>query len=142
MNIIYNPIVLGASAGLGTYFFLDFQNKEKNKEINKKNKKRKIKNKPLEKLGTVNLVIPLVVMIIIWFLIYAYFNFNATTQNSKIINDLKIKNPIPLAPDKNYRFIKDIISSSSDSSNQHSFSMLGNGVTIPNNLPDVLLEIY
>lgn len=142
MDIIKNPIVIAILAGAITYVYLSRDSDENyNKKKNKKSKKE------------INLAIPLVVAVIVWFLAYSYFEYNI--DNTQQINhnimtggnlmfgdqivDHKII-PLPVQHSKGHKFIGDIIS---DSSSAKSFSLLPtNGtVTIPKELPDVLLRM-
>ncbi len=134
MDIIKNPVILGLLAGVVTYLYTSWNIKEKNKKNKKKNKK------PIE----VNLMIPLVVGIIVWFLVYGYFEFSATTGNKhNMITSINntIKKPIPMSPDKGFRFAKDEIPTSS-SSDAKEFSLLkGGAITVPTKLPDVFIDM-
>ncbi len=137
MDILKNPIILALFAGAVTYAYLQLTLNEQNKKRLKRGKKK------IE----INLMIPLVVTVIAWFISYAYFDYNPSTE-SVIEQDIKNYDmidktnkrpvPLPVAPEKGYKFIGDL---SSDSSTK-SFSLLTNGITIPTKMPDVLLEMY
>lgn len=141
MEVIKNPIIIGLVAGTLTYAYLTWDASEKNE----KNKKRSKKNyKEVE----VNLLIPLVVAVIGWFIAYTYFQYNnesndiyTTEQNSfNSVQNPRKGLPLPLTRNPGYRFVNDVISESSE---PKSFSLLtGNGVTIPTKLPDVLIDMY
>jgi hypothetical protein len=146
-GIIKNPIIIGLLAGVITYAYLTYE-ADKN---NKKKKHRKEKDKE-----EVNLLIPLAVAVIIWFISYAYFEYTPDSgpgsnlqniyQNDGIgqmtgLIDVNGKRPMPLPipPASGYRFVKDAIDESSD---PKSFSLLTTGVNVPKNIPDVWLEMF
>ena len=134
MDIIKNPIIIGLVVGTIMYGYLSHIANEKNEENNKK-KKHKRKEKE-----TVNLIIPLVVAIIAWFIAYAYFEYNTDnkTSNFQILpNDVESL-PLPLPVSPKYNFIKDVIT---DTSDPRSFSLINTGMTVPTKLPDVLLDV-
>lgn len=142
MDIFKNPIVIGLTAGAITYSYLLMTVNEKN-EKNKKNKKNKNKEKE-----AVNLLIPLVVSVIVWFIAYAYIEYNGndnknTANTNPFLPETAIRQrpplPLPLPPSPRYNFIQDVISASSE---PRSFSLINAGVTVPTKLPDVLLEMY
>jgi len=92
----------------------------------------------------VNLMIPLAVACVAWFIAYAYFDY-ADNKNpySEPINSL-IKTsrpplPLPVNVAPGYKFVVDLTSESSDAK---SFSLLTSGVTVPTKIPDVLMEMY
>jgi hypothetical protein len=136
MDIVKNPVIIGLLAGTITYAYLTWSLTEKNKKRQKKGQKKE----------EVNLIIPLVVTIIGWFIAYAYFehapekqphpsslNFLEKTHN------VRMPMPLPIAPQPGYKFVGDVVSESSD---PKSFSLLaGGGISIPTKLPDVLLEL-
>lgn len=139
MDTLKNPIIIGLLAGTVTYAYLQYDASEKNK---------KKKNKKGSKKTEVNLIIPLVVAVIVWFIAYAYFEYTPENGESAdvMIPDLyrtksrqQIPLPLPVMPTPGYRFVKDVIS---DSSDPKSFSLLTGGVTVPTKLPEVLLEMY
>jgi hypothetical protein len=150
MNIVSNPMVIGSFTGVLTYLYLKWDTDEKNKMIQMINKKRKSKNKKLEKEVSINLFIPLIVTIVVWFLVFAYFNYtdnsknNSTHVNKSIMNNNENfnyhKTPLPLNADKGYRFVKDVITSST--SDPKSFSIINNNIALPEDMPDVLLEMF
>ena len=137
MDIIKNPVIIGLLAGTITYIYLKWSLDEKNKKRQKKGQKQE----------DINLMIPLVVSIIGWFIAYAYFEYtpekNFSNQSVNFLDktrDARMPLPIPIAPRAGYKFVGDVVSESSD---PKSFSLLagGGGVTIPTKLPDVLLEL-
>ena len=133
MDIIKNPIIIGLFAGTLTYIYFKWQLDEKNKKRHKKGRKKE----------EINLIIPLVISIIVWFVSYAYFDsISENIISEKITSDIgrtRISMPLPIAPSNKYKFVKDVISESSD---PKSFSLLTSGVTIPSKLPDVLLDLF
>lgn len=136
MDIINNPVIIGLFAGTLTYAYLVWDEKQKAK--NKKYKKEEI-----------NLLIPLVVMVIVWFVAYSYFEYRSKEGNSQfVVSELTSKNipikpflPLPIPPEHSYKFVKDVVTSSGGSDTK-SFSLLTKGITVPNKLPEVLLEMY
>lgn len=135
MDIVKNPVIIGLLAGTITYAYLTWSLTEKNKKRQKKGKKKE----------EVNLLIPLVVAVIGWFIMYAYFEQSSEKQSSMLPMNYfdkahtRIQMPLPIAPKAGYKFVGDVVSESSD---PKSFSLLaGGGISIPTKLPDVLLEL-
>jgi flagellar basal body-associated protein FliL len=135
MDIVRNPVVIGLFVGTMTYAYLSHSAKDKNKN-DKNYKKQKI-----------NLMIPLVMALIGWFIAYAYFeNKNdkivpAAETQSAMVSRNNIQLPLPISPSPQH-FIKDVVSEST-TSDPKSFELLkgGSSVNIPDNLPDVFLEM-
>jgi hypothetical protein len=130
MDIIKNPIIIGLTMGTLTYGYLLYTIPEK-----KKGKKKEKES--------VNLMIPLVMFIISWFIAYAYFEYNNESQPDKLQLSVlpNIDNgllPIPLPVSPKYGFVKDVLSETSD---PQPYSLIATGITIPTNLPDVLLDV-
>jgi hypothetical protein len=114
ISIIKNPITIGLIAGLITYVYMKWKNEKKH------NKNKKYKED--------DLLIPLAVFIVFWFISYAYFcneDENIIVPSSEFVN-------------KSYKF-KNNISETSDPS---SFNLVSNGIQIPNQLPDILFEMH
>lgn len=138
MDIIKNPIVIGLTAGLITYGYLTMAVNERNEKRSKK-KGKKTENE------SVNLLIPVVVSIIMWFLAYAYFEHSSDSVEYDQINSganiLKKTPPLPLPlpPSPKFNFIRDIVSESSE---PKSFTLVTKGVNIPQKIPDVLMDMY
>ena len=134
MDIIKNPIIIGLAMGALTYGYLSYTVNEKNEE-NSKKKKSKRKEKE-----SVNLMIPLVVAVITWFIVYAYFEYNTESQinNPQIMPTIGESLPIPLPVSPKHGFIKDVMT---DTSDPQPFSLINTGMTVPTKLPDVLLDI-
>lgn len=141
-GIIKNPIIIGLVAGVITYAYLSWQTETENK------KKKHRKNKE-----EVNLIIPLVVSVIMWFIAYAYFEYkpepvsaHSIPPNLNHLNNIDMNNflgnsskiPVPIAPTKGYNFTGDVLPEQSDPR----FSLLTTGVNIPKDIPDVWLEMY
>lgn len=135
MDIIKNPVVIGLFAGVLTYIYMSWGQEE----ITKKGKK-------IIKKNQVNLLIPLIVAVIFWFIAYAYFEYQPESVNmiptqpsTNIIVDQHAGMPLPLPPTQNYRFAQDMATTSSD---PHSFTLLTKGgISIPKTMPDVLIDM-
>lgn len=139
-GIIKNPIIIGLVTGVITYAYLSWQaDKENSKKKNRKNKEE------------VNLLIPLAVSIIVWFIAYAYFehtpisiNNVPTVMNPMANNDMTqflentSKVPLPIAPSPGYKYTGDVLPEPTDPR----FSLLTTGVNVPKNIPDVWLEMF
>lgn len=132
MDILKNPIVIGMLAGVITYMYLSWEKKH-----NKKNKHKKDKE--------INLLIPLVVAMIGWFIAYAYLQQSGENKLTDaevlpmVINGGKSL-PLPFVQAPSYTFTKDVLSQSSIS--PKSFSLLTGGVAVPSKLPDVMIDMY
>jgi hypothetical protein len=141
MDIIKNPVVIGISASIITYGYLYYTVREKNTKLQKKHKKSKSKRRP--KLEEVNLIIPLIVGLVVWFLSYGYFEYS-TSDGTKVSQNTagNIEHPVPLPPDAGFRFTRDVMNSSD--SDPKSFTLLtggANGVHIPT-VPDVMIDVF
>ncbi len=130
MDIVKNPIIIAVVAGVAVYVYLSWKSN---------NKKKHKKKEP------VNLLIPLAVAIIAWFMAYAYFGYGLTSSqpsdpllklNDGLSNKIQLPMPMTVAP--SFKFVGDVVSSSEP----RSFSLLTNGITVPDRLPDVLMEVY
>lgn len=130
MDILKNPIIIGLICGIITYGYLYYT---------AKNDKKK------NKLKKINLLIPLAVTCIGWFIAHAYFGNKKqsilpplqTTVGGSINPGL----PLPYTVgSNNLPFVNDVISS--NTSDPKSFSLLTNGITVPTKLPDVLLDMH
>lgn len=115
-NILVNPIVFGIFAAVIAYLYLYWDSEQKYK---------KNPNRPRQ---SVNLMIPFVIGIVVWFLAYGYFESNMTsyvdnTQQLPIIED-NLSSPI----------------------GAKSYHLTSRGITIPSKLssklPPVLIETY
>lgn len=124
MDIIKNPVVLGLIAGVLTYIYLWWS---KSNNSSKKNGKKYKKDK-----GDVNIMIPGIVALVVWFIAYGYTEFGTTVSTS-------LPHQVTALPnlDTKYKMVK---TSSSDSI--RSFNLINKGVSIPSALPDVFIETY
>lgn len=132
MDVLKNPMVIGLTIATITYAYL-------NMSINEKNKRNKLKKKD-KKIEKVNLLIPLVMGLIGWFIAYAYFEYNddSIKTDNNVLNKINPL-PLPLPPSPKYNFIKDLISESSE---PQAYTLINQGVNIPHNIPDVILDMY
>jgi hypothetical protein len=131
MDIVRNPVFIAVICGGLSYLYLRWK-------TNKLNKKRKNK-----KMKEVNLAIPLIVMIITWFLVYGYNQYNNNNINNNNSSSSSRSNPVlPLPVNTNFKFK----SGSSSSSEPKSFNVLeGGAINIPSNtnkLPNVMLDLF
>lgn len=125
LDILKNPVIIGLFAGVLVYIYLWWCLKEENKRRKNKNKKTK---------KDVNLIIPSVIAVIVWFIAYGYFEYN-TKEISVDKMNLDQPSDIP----KTYKLVKD----NSSSDNVASFSLLNRGISVPNKpIPDVFIETY
>lgn len=127
MDVVKNPIMIGLVAGMITYMYI----KWRNESMVKKNKNKKKKNKD------VNLLIPLSVFILFWFISYAYFSSDSNNKSSEstfVPKKYKLTRDAP-----EIKLNSPVISNTSDPA---SFNMVSNGVHIPNHLPDIMFEMY
>ena len=127
MDIIKNPVIIGLTAGILTYFYLKW-------DIEKHAKKNK---KPKD----VDLLVPLVVAVIAWFISYTYLDFNPVVPNNFIPLENQPLNPLPTVPIPTQNISHKLTKSLVLSDNK-AFSLLNSGINIPNKLPDMLLEMY
>lgn len=131
MDIIKNPVIIGLLAGMLTYMYMKWRNDSGAKKH--KNKKSK----------DINLLIPLAVFIVFWFISYAYFSSN----DDDTLHKHSSKHIEPELP-KKYKLTRDIIDVKidgpklSDTSEPASFNLVSNGVHIPNQLPDIMFEMF
>lgn len=138
MDIFKNPIVIGLTMGALVYGYLTYTTNEKNTENAKKKKSRRREKE------SVNLLIPLVVAIIAWFIAYAYFEYNNESNDGRsILSDVRPSGqhsglPLPLNMTPKFGFVNDVISETSE---PQQFSLINAGVNIPNNLPDIMLDV-
>lgn len=138
MDIVKNPVIIGVFAGVVVYIYMSWSLEEK---------KKKNKNKS-QKEEQVNLLVPLAVAVIAWFIAYGYFSHSSTEgqqgggDSDKDIGMPKlIPKPMPVKGESGYRFTGDVMTSSS--SDPRSFSMLpSGGITIPSKFPDVMIELF
>lgn len=107
MNYIKNPILIGTFAGVLTYLYMYWESENKYKK-NPKSKRR-----------PVNLITPVVVGLIVWFIASNYFEMENNTQSITF-------NSIPSKP--NYK----LASESIDSIGSKSYHLIGkNNVRLP-----------
>ena len=131
-DIVKNPVIIGLFAGVLTYVYMEWKNTKDYKKNKNKNKKKK----------EVNLLIPLGVAIVFWFIAYAYLTSDGGDASVATV-DAKEQIKRDLVRDLNaeqipkYKFKKD----GSDTSEPLSFNLVSGGIQIPDRLPDILFEV-
>lgn len=121
-DLVSNPLLIGLLAGAVTYFYLDWENKKKHKK-NPKLQKRKI-----------NYLVPIAVGLVVWFLACSYMESEPVQITAPHEQNV-------VEPNK-YKLVRDEDINLSESFGSKSYHMVGKGVKIPGNLPDVLIETY
>lgn len=129
IDIVKNPVIIGLIAGVFTYIYMKWKYNKKDKK-NKKNKNNKNNKKK-----DVNLLIPLAIFILFWFISYAYFS-SSDAEKSYDID--KIQN----AKDIKIEVAKTKLDSHSSNDEPLSFKLVSNGVYIPSQLPEIMFEMY
>ena len=120
LNIIENPVVIGAFVSFLTFLYLKWKNDKDAKKYGKKQ--------------DVNLLIPFVIFLIVWFIAYAYFNSN---EKCSIVVNIDAEHFIPtdnVNVINNDNSVPDIVK-------MDEFRLLGGGTTVPNKVPDILFEL-
>jgi len=145
-KIIKNPIIIGLVAGLLTYIYLKWKNDKNNEEISdiEIDEETDEPKKP-KKQSKVNLLIPLAVAIVFWFISYAYF-FSNDDNNDNISDGNGNGETIVIKSNNDIVGGNDVFSEKSDSfqktTSPSSFSLVQDGgIQIPNKLPDILFEM-
>ena len=133
-DLFKNPVSIGVFAGLLTYFYLVW---DKRNEIEraKKNKKYKVNKK-------VDILIPALVAIVVWFIAYLYFNKDSQNKNISVVSGNNVINPVNNIIDvnnnpKTYRLVTDSSTKVEDQlTNQLSYTLITNnkGITLPDGL--------
>ena len=124
LGIFKNPIIIGLICGLIVYFYLLKQKWDKEKQ-NKKNKK----------IENPNIIIPAVVAILVGCFVWYYWGKSTSIihPTSNMTIETLAKEPIQN---------EDVIDSLTGQSNKSvSFHLVGKGINLPNNLPDVFLDM-
>lgn len=109
MDILKNPIVIGISCGVLSYIYLLYQ---KNKDD---------RNNP----NSVNLLIPLLITIIAWFISYSFFEHKSPRNIPSFSGSTLVEStyPTPIASFSHpMNYVGDVITSSTDPS---SFTLSG-----------------
>jgi hypothetical protein len=130
LDIIKNPVIIGLFAGGLTYVYMKWKNDADHKKSKNKNKPKK----------DVNLIIPLAVFLVFWFVSYIYFSASddKTATNSKTDSSVVdiTKNDLAVEP-LTYKFVKE-----SDNNDQKSYMLMGGGgISIPSNFHETLFEL-
>lgn len=119
VEIIKNPVILGLFAGVLTYGYLWWSNSDDKKKIKGKKQKKEI-----------SLIIPAIIMCIVWFLSYGYFEYGNDQSHEKSISG-------------DFKPIKGGVSSQSSGNDDiRSFSLINKGLNIPSKLPDVFIGTF
>jgi hypothetical protein len=123
MDIIRNPVIIGLTAGVITYYYMEYKSRKMN---NEKKKKTRIRQ----------LIISFVVAFIFWFIAYGYFDYSTIPVKFQPLNtnNFDFEN----VNEREYKFIND-----TSSSEPKSISLITNGITIPDRkLPDVTVDMF
>jgi hypothetical protein len=133
VEILKNPVIIGLLAGAIVYNYMAWNRK---KEIEKRLKKGK-KIKDEQKYN--DIIIPSIIAIIVWFIVFAYFNY----KEEKFSQNVQLGNPVQQLQHVQSKIIIPPIQSlqpqNSPSDIAHSFTMINKtttGVTMP---PDVIV---
>lgn len=136
IDIIKNPMFIAIVIGTLTYIYMLWNNNYENSKIKNKNKRK-----------NVNILIPAVVTIVVWAIVYGYYSIMEDTISQNIplaqLNNDNIE--IPRLTNKTFKLIDDknnINDLSSESAK--SYQLVGKGLNIPNNLklPEVFIETF
>lgn len=110
-EIITNPVIIGLVAGSIVYAYLSWTRKKYNEKRLKKGKKIRDDDKYDD------IIIPIIVAILAWFIAYGYINYKKSPAKSRSIQD-------DLPP--NYRLVVD-----QPSEVHKSFTLVTNGIKLP-----------
>jgi hypothetical protein len=127
-NIFKNPIIIGLIFGTIAYLYLLKQKHDKEKKA-KKNKNKKVK------IEEPNILIPVAVSIISGCFVWYYFGKSAQTVLPN--NNMTVEN-LAKEPLQNEEIIDSL---TGESNNSVSYHLVGKGINMPNNLPDVFLDM-
>jgi hypothetical protein len=116
LNIVTNPVVVGLFFGVITYLYLSWSNTPKKSKKNKKHK---------QKESQPSYIIPVVVGVITWFLMYCYLEYYVN------------KSEISTNQEK-YTLKRDSLT---DSEVKRSFRMIRTGVSVPRTLNTTKMEL-
>ena len=124
-KIIKNPVLIAVVAGVLAYSYMAWKRKEQLK------KSKKARNS--KKLKYVDIILPGIVAVIVWFLAYGYLHYNIESVNGQELNLLNQAERVPT-----YRLVNDV------SVTPTSFTLLNpvGGITCPSKLPDVFIEPF
>lgn len=125
-DIFKNPIIIGLIFGVITYLYLLKQKWDAEKK-KKKNKKIKIEDP--------NILIPVGVAILSGCFVWYYWGQNpqSNVPNTNMTVENLAKEPL-----QNEEIIESL---TGQSNNSVSFHLVGKGINMPNNLPDVFLDM-
>ena len=125
-DIFKNPIIIGLIFGVITYLYLLKQKWDAEKK-KKKNKKIKIEDP--------NILIPVGVAILSGCIVWYYWGhtLQSTVPNNNMTVETLAKEPL-----QNEEVIDSL---TGQSNNSVSFHLVGKGINMPNNLPDVFLDM-
>jgi hypothetical protein len=144
-EIISNPMFIAIFVGTITYAYMWWANEQRYR-------RNKLKKKP------VNIIIPAIVTIVVWGVVYGYnmsINKNASSlpelDKLKDIPILELNNPKPQMASQAFKIMepKEFIPASvangltSSAESVKSYQLVGKGLNIPSSkLPDVFIETY
>lgn len=130
LDIIKNPVFIALVFGSLTYLYMWYVNDKKSKK-NPKNKTKK----------RVNILIPVVITIVVWFLAFCYFDSQTHISETSNTNQTMPINVDNINVHNKYKLINDAAKIESFDSPK-SYQLIGKGLTIPNNVsvPDVFIE--
>ena len=112
-EFITNPVIIGLVAGSIVYAYLSWSRKKYNEKRLKKGKKIKYSDKYDD------IIIPIIVAVLVWFIAIGYINYKKTpTQNQT--------NTLPPTMNPSYKLIAD-----QPSEIYNSFVLVRNGISLP-----------
>jgi len=126
-EIITNPVIIGLVAGSIVYAYLSWTRKKYNEKRLKKGKKIRDDDKYDD------IIIPIIVAILGWFVAYGYINYKKTPQQTQLslplANSRSTRGELP----PNYKLVVD-----QPSEIHKSFTLVTNGIKLPLQEPIVI----
>jgi hypothetical protein len=124
IDLLKNPIIVGLLAGICTYIYMKWQNDKKYKK-NDKHKKE------------VSLMIPIIVAMIMAFAMWSFFSQNSNGDELRQGQQQLPNNDLG-SFDRNAGKMSSLSGSSDASKSIH---LIGKGLQIPNEIPDIFLDM-